>query len=170
MNIDITKEWFERHAALEGDLEIGAGRRFPPAYNNCTCGCHRSPMMHIVPCCHPTDVDVRRYLGVETTQDIVDEVSRNFAADLERIFGSATQKEAVMTTDIIVRTNGSYVAMIKIDGEDKGTVGPSKITSAGSGGPESKQFFIPHGGIHTVEIEERAATAEEIEAARVDNV
>jgi hypothetical protein len=26
MNLNIAKEWFERHAALEGDHEIGAGR------------------------------------------------------------------------------------------------------------------------------------------------
>jgi hypothetical protein len=81
-------------------------------------------------------------------------------------FNATNQGEVAMTTDVKVRTNGNYVAMVKIDGEDKGTVGPSKITAAGSGGPESKQFYIPHGGVHTVEIEERAATPEEIEAAK----
>jgi hypothetical protein len=27
MKLDITKEWFEKRAAIEGDLDIGAGRR-----------------------------------------------------------------------------------------------------------------------------------------------
>lgn len=63
-----------------------------------------------------------------------------------------------MTTDVIVRTNGNYVAMVKVDGEDKGTVGPGALVS--------KQFYIPHGGVHVIEIEERKATAEEIEAAK----
>lgn len=62
-----------------------------------------------------------------------------------------------MTTDVIVRTNGNYVAEVKIDGEDKGGVGPGTLVQ--------RQFFIPHGGKHVVEIEERSATAEEIESA-----
>lgn len=59
MQMSITKEWFERRAALEGDLEIGAGRPSPsPSYNDCTCSCHRSPgMMHIVACCAPSEKD-----------------------------------------------------------------------------------------------------------------
>lgn len=33
----------------------------PPAYNGCTCVCHRHPgVMHCVPCCHPISPDVRR--------------------------------------------------------------------------------------------------------------
>ncbi|UIK05020.1 hypothetical protein [Neorhizobium galegae] len=63
-----------------------------------------------------------------------------------------------MTTDVIVRTNGNYVAMVKIDGDDKGTVGPGTLVS--------KQFYIPHGGVHTIEVEERQATPEEIEGAQ----
>lgn len=62
-----------------------------------------------------------------------------------------------MTTDVIVRTNGNYVAEVKIDGEDKGGVGPGNLVQ--------RQFFIPHGGKHIVEIEERPATQEEIDAA-----
>lgn len=62
MELDISKEWFERHAALEDGCEIGAG-------------------FEIV------DADVREYLGEETYQDIVDDVSRRFAADLDCIFG-----------------------------------------------------------------------------------
>ncbi|MCS4089371.1 hypothetical protein [Rhizobium sp. BK176] len=30
MKLEITKEWFGRRAALEGDHEIGAGRPVPP--------------------------------------------------------------------------------------------------------------------------------------------
>lgn len=64
-----------------------------------------------------------------------------------------------MTTDVIVRTNGNYVAMVKQNGEDKGTVGP--------GAAVTKQFYVPHGaGPQVFEIEEREATAEEIEAAK----
>lgn len=92
MEMNITKEWMERQAALEGDLEIGAGLSYPPAYGDCRCACHHSPMMHIVACCSPSesdfeclDADVRKYLGKETTQDIVDEVSRKFAQRLKGI-------------------------------------------------------------------------------------
>lgn len=73
MRLNITKEWFERHVALEGDLEIGAGfmpRWYPPAYGDCRCACHHSDMVHIVACCSPSeddflcmDADVRKYLG-----------------------------------------------------------------------------------------------------------
>lgn len=59
-----------------------------------------------------------------------------------------------MTTDVIVRTNGNYVAEVKLDGVEAGSVGPGRLVT--------KQFYIPHGGVHVVEIEERAATAEEI--------
>jgi len=63
-----------------------------------------------------------------------------------------------MTTNVKVQTNGNYVAMVKIDGEDKGTVGP--------GSAVEKQWYIPHGGVHNVEIEERSATEDEINAAK----
>lgn len=68
MKLDITKEWFEKHAHLEGDMEIGAGRRFPPAYDGCTCACHHSPMMHVVACCNPSSEEsarIRELLGIE---------------------------------------------------------------------------------------------------------
>jgi hypothetical protein len=48
--------------------------------------------------------------------------------------------------------------MVKIDGEDKGTVGPGPAVE--------RPFNIPHGGVHTVEIEERAATEAEVEALK----
>lgn len=67
MDLKIDREWFERRSELEGDAEIGAGGG--------GFGLH-------------DDADVRRYLGVETAQDIVDDVSRRFAADLDRIFGA----------------------------------------------------------------------------------
>lgn len=66
-----------------------------------------------------------------------------------------------MTTDVKVRTNGNYVAMVKIDGRDMGTVGPGNLVE--------RQFGIPHGGVHIVEIEERAARAEEIDAAKASS-
>lgn len=79
MKLEITKEWFESRAALEGELEIGAGRRrraFPPAYGNCRCACHHSDLMHCMPCCHPSDddfrcmdADVRAYLDIRNIPD-----------------------------------------------------------------------------------------------------
>lgn len=62
-----------------------------------------------------------------------------------------------MTTSVKVNTNGNYVATVKINGVDKGTVGP--------GSAVEKMWNIPHGQMTTVEIEERQATAEEIAAA-----
>jgi hypothetical protein len=102
MQLDITKEWFEKRAAMEGDSEIGAGidlRSYPPAYGDCRCACHHSPMMHIVACCSPSesdfecmDADIRKYLGKETTQDIVDEVSRRFAERIKDIMAPKKPK------------------------------------------------------------------------------
>jgi hypothetical protein len=59
VKLDIDKDWFEKIAAREGDLEIGVGRRrrFPPAYGSCRCACHRSDLMHATACCHPDDDD-----------------------------------------------------------------------------------------------------------------
>lgn len=58
MKLPITKDWLEKRATAEGDLEIGAGNRgLPPAYGGCRCECHRSHMLHIVPCCKPTTPD-----------------------------------------------------------------------------------------------------------------
>jgi hypothetical protein len=56
MKPPIDKEWFEKRAAAEGDLEIGAGLRSPPpAYNGCVCSCHRgSGIIHFVACCYPS--------------------------------------------------------------------------------------------------------------------
>lgn len=59
LQLDIDKDWFEKMAAKEGNLEIGAGRRFPPAYDNCQCRCHRSPLVHIIACCHPSKEDLQ---------------------------------------------------------------------------------------------------------------
>jgi len=55
MKMPIDKDWYEKRAAAEGDLEIGAGRRAPPpAYKHCTCSCHRgSGIIHFVACCSP---------------------------------------------------------------------------------------------------------------------
>lgn len=55
LNLVITKEWFEKRAAAEGDIEISAGLRGPPpAYNVCVCSCHRgSGIIHFFACCSP---------------------------------------------------------------------------------------------------------------------
>lgn len=55
MKLQITKEWFEKRSAAEGDLEISAGLRGPPpAHNGCVCSCHRgSGIIHFVACCTP---------------------------------------------------------------------------------------------------------------------
>ena len=63
-----------------------------------------------------------------------------------------------MTTNVKVNTNGSYVAEVKIDGTDLGSVGPGSMVE--------KSWYLPHGSKHVVEIEERNATAEEIEASK----
>lgn len=59
MKLPIDKDWFEKRAAAEGDLEIGAGRRrdYPPAYGGCRCPCHHTPMLHVVACCYPGPED-----------------------------------------------------------------------------------------------------------------
>lgn len=67
MKMPVDKEWYAKRAAAEGDLEIGAGlvprpSGFPPAYGGCTCACHHSPMLHIVPCCKPTTPDEIRQI------------------------------------------------------------------------------------------------------------
>jgi hypothetical protein len=170
MKLDITRDWFERMAAFEGDLEIGAGRRkreYPPAYGNCRCACHRSDLMHCLPCCHSSDhdfkcmdADIRKYLGIETVQDIVDGVSRNFAVDLDRIFGSSSgQKELTMTTKVTVEANHGWP--VKVDGLQPGsneTVSHSYgcIVPAG----EKREFYV-HSTldlrIHEVQPDEIAA-------------
>jgi hypothetical protein len=64
MKFDIERGWFEKRAAAAADLEISAGRRgLPPAYNNCTCSCHRgSGIIHFVACCAPTPAQTDRAL------------------------------------------------------------------------------------------------------------
>lgn len=64
-----------------------------------------------------------------------------------------------MTISIKVGANGDYVAMVKINGEDAGTVGPGNMVV--------KDFPYRHGsGPQTYTVEERNATPEEIEAAK----
>lgn len=64
-----------------------------------------------------------------------------------------------MTTTVIVATNGNYVSHVKVNGEDRGTVGP--------GSNVQRSFGIMHGSGPTVfEISEREATPDEIEAAK----
>jgi 4-diphosphocytidyl-2C-methyl-D-erythritol kinase len=64
-----------------------------------------------------------------------------------------------MTTTVIVATNGNYVSSVKVNGEDRGTVGP--------GSNVQRSFGIMHGSGPTVfEISEREATPDEIEAAK----
>jgi hypothetical protein len=66
-----------------------------------------------------------------------------------------------MTTTVKVNTNGSYVADVKITnsrGEQVDSVGPGSMVE--------KSFSIPHGEATTIEINEREATPEEVEAAK----
>jgi hypothetical protein len=60
MKLHIDKDWFETMAAKEGNLKIGAGRsKCTPAYDGCTCSCHRSPgMLHVTACCRPSKGDL----------------------------------------------------------------------------------------------------------------
>lgn len=62
-----------------------------------------------------------------------------------------------MTTNVKVVTNGMYVATVKHNGKEVGTVGPGSMVE--------KSFYFPHGqGPQLYEIDERPATPEEIEA------
>lgn len=64
-----------------------------------------------------------------------------------------------MTTSVKVHCNGNYVAMVKVDGVDQGTVGP--------GSNVERWFSYPHDGKpHVYEVTERPATPEEIEALK----
>lgn len=64
-----------------------------------------------------------------------------------------------MTTTVKVITNGNYVAEVKQDGVDVGSVGPGSMVE--------KSFTILHGSKTNVfEIAEREATAEEVEASK----
>lgn len=56
MKMPIDKEWYQKKAADEGDLEISAGYLGPPpAHNGCICSCHRgSGIIHFVACCSPS--------------------------------------------------------------------------------------------------------------------
>lgn len=58
MKLEITEEWFRKRSSEEGELEVGVGFSLvpltPPAFNNCTCSCHRgSGLIHFVACCAP---------------------------------------------------------------------------------------------------------------------
>lgn len=63
-----------------------------------------------------------------------------------------------MTTSIKIRTNGSYVA------EAKNAAGNVIGKSGPGNNVESEWIGLPHDGVHS--IVERAATAEEVEAAK----
>lgn len=65
-----------------------------------------------------------------------------------------------MTTDIKIRTNGSYVAEVRNDAGDLlGSNGPSSHTG---GAVESNWINVGHGGFIVIE---RSATEDEIHAA-----
>lgn len=65
-----------------------------------------------------------------------------------------------MTTHVEVVCNGNYVATVKVNGKDAGTVGPGSMVR--------KTFSYYHGqGPTTYEVDEREATPEEIAAAKV---
>ena len=63
-----------------------------------------------------------------------------------------------MTTTVKVTCNGDYVAVVKQDDKELVDVGPGSMVE--------KSFYFPHPGPTTLVIEERAATAEEKEAAK----
>ncbi len=63
-----------------------------------------------------------------------------------------------MTTHITVTCNGNYVAEVTQDGREPVLVGPGSMVS--------KQFTYPHPGPSTITVQERPATAEEVEAAK----
>ena len=64
-----------------------------------------------------------------------------------------------MTTNVKVICNGDYVASVKVNGVDAGTVGPGSMVE--------KTFQFNHGDPSTTyEVSERPATPEEIEAAK----
>ncbi len=64
-----------------------------------------------------------------------------------------------MTTTVKVNCNGNYVATVKINGEEVGTVGPGIMVE--------KAWSLRH-DVHpnVFEVDERPATAEEVEAAK----
>lgn len=65
-----------------------------------------------------------------------------------------------MTTSLKITTNGSYVATVK---NEKG----EELVSVGPGTMVEKQLYFRHGaGPQTYVVEERSATAEEVEAAK----
>lgn len=85
MKLHFDREWLERAIELEGDHEIGAGFEIceaPPGFLTSLIGTTISGE-----CKNEMDAEIRKFLGQETSQDIVDDVSRRFAADLNRIFG-----------------------------------------------------------------------------------
>lgn len=151
MQHDITKEWFEKRSALEGDLEIGAGRRrreFPPAYGNCRCACHRSDLMHATACCHPSDddfmcmdADVRKFLGRETYEDIVNTTSAKFAHRIRDITKGTTMQNIHAFTApgasypefiSVNKTGENYSVSVRSPRKDDGSVGETAtITLSG---------------------------------------
>lgn len=65
-----------------------------------------------------------------------------------------------MTTSLKITTNGNYVATVK---NEKG----EELVSVGPGSTVEKSLYFPHGsGPQTYVVDERAATAEEVEAAK----
>lgn len=146
MKLDIDQDWFEKMAAKEADLEIGAGRRrreFPPAYGDCRCACHHSDLMHCMPCCHPSDedfkcmdADVRKYLGIETFDDIVKETWDAFADRIREIMkGTSTmdnRNQAAFTKPTspypgyinVTREGDDVTVSLRGDARDNGECGP----------------------------------------------
>lgn len=85
MKLHFDLEWLERAAELEGDYEVGAGFEIceaPPGFLSALAGTTQSGKYK-----GEIDAEIRKFLGEETAQDIVDDVSQRFAADLDRIFG-----------------------------------------------------------------------------------
>ncbi|NTJ63526.1 hypothetical protein G6M50_38150 [Agrobacterium rhizogenes] len=110
------------------------------------------------------DADVRKYLGIETVQDIVDGVSRNFADDLARIIGSSsTRKEYAMTTKVTVEANHGWP--VKVEGLQPGTNEAVPHSYGGIVPAGEKREFYVHSTldlrIHEVQPDEIAAESSE---------
>ena len=80
MKLDIDQDWFARRAALEGDLEIGAG--------------------------------VRKYLGIETFDDIVKETSDAFGHRLRDIMKGSSMSRNIHA---FTAPGGSYPEYISVN-------------------------------------------------------
>jgi hypothetical protein len=71
-----------------------------------------------------------------------------------------------MTTNIRITTNGSYVSQGTLKRSTNGQAAPDETFSVGPGSMKEHNIGVPHGSTVNLEIIEREATPEEIEAAK----